>query len=196
MVGGGPSAKNAGLDKAKGRARCIVVNEGYRLAPWADALYAADSEWWLRKRGCREFAGLRISQSDEAAKRYGGIREVRLVRKGWIVRNPKGVIGAGSDDRGTGANSGFQTLNLAVQFGAKKIVLVGYDMTAVHGVHWHGRHPDGMNNPTERGLSRWGRVLDRNAAFLASIGVSVINASPISALQNYPKMNLEQALAA
>lgn len=195
MVGGGPSAKDAGLDLAKGRARCLVVNEGYRLAPWADALYAADSDWWTLKKGCREFRGLRISQSDEAAKRYGGIHNVTLVRKGSIIRTPKGVIGAGSDDRGTGANSGFQALNLAVQFGASKIVLVGYDMTATHGCHWHGRHPDGMNNPTSVGLAQWGRVIDRNARFLAEIGVKVINASPISALQNFPKMTLEQALA-
>lgn len=194
LVGGGPSAGDAPLDKARGRARVLVVNEGYRLAPWADVLYAADAPWWQSKRGCREFGGLRVSQSDQAAKMYPGIREVRLRRVGQIIRKPKGWLGAGSNDRGTGAHSGFQALNLAVQFGARKIVLVGYDMTVAHGHHWHGRHEGGLNNPTEAGAARWRAVVDRQAPYLEAIGVEVVNASPISALENYPKMTLEQAL--
>lgn len=196
VVGGGPSAATAGLEQAKGKARCIVINEGYRLAPWADALYAADSQWWSLKMGCRDFRGLHISQSDEAAKRFNWIKLVRLIRKDRVVCGPKGLIAAGSNDRGLGANSGFQALNLAVQFGAKKIILVGYDMTAKNGVHWHGRHPDGLNNPSAGSLSRWRDAIDGNAEFLKSLGITVINASPVSELKNYPKMTLEQAIAA
>lgn len=194
VVGGGPSAKDAGLDLARGRARVIVVNEGYRLAPWADVLYASDQPWWQQKRGCQEFKGLRVSQSDAAAKMYPGIRQVRLVRTGQIARKPKGLLAAGSDDRGKGASSGFQALNLAVQFGPKRIVLVGYDMTISHGVHWHGEHKGPLGNPTDQGVARWRATLDRQAAYFDAIGVTVINASPISALVNYPKMSLEQAL--
>jgi hypothetical protein len=192
VVAGGPSAKDAPLDLVKDRARCVVINEGYRLAPWADALYAADAGWWERKKGCREFRGLRVSQSDQAAKMYRGIRQVNLIRVGQIVRKPKGTIGAGSDNRGTGANSGFQALNLAFQFGVSRLVMVGFDMTVAHGVHWHGRHTG--NNPTETGIARWRAVLDRQAAYFAAVGVEIINASPFSALVNYPKMTLEQAL--
>ena len=194
LIAGGPSAKDAPLDRVRGHARVLVVNEGYRLAPWADALYAADAHWWEKKGGCKEFKGLRISQSDQAAKMYGGIREVGLIRVGGIVTNPKGALGAGSDGNGTGANSGFQALNLAVQFGARKIVLVGYDMTIDHGVHWHGPHERGLNNPTSHGIARWRRVLDTAAKQLDALNVKVINASAISALTAFPKMGLEQAL--
>lgn len=94
---------------------------------------------------------------------------------------------------GWGGNSGFHSLNLAVQFGAARIVLVGFDMRVDHGLHWHGRH-EGMNNPTARNVERWRRCMDAAADTIASLGITVINASEISALTRYPKMSLEEAL--
>lgn len=194
VVAGGPSAKDAPLEACRGRAHVLVINEGFRLAPWADALYAADAHWWEKHKGCPAFRGLRISQADQAARMYRGLKSVALRRTRQIVRNPRGLIAAGSDDRGSGANSGFQALNLAVQFGARTILLVGYDMTIDHGVHWHGRHGKGLSNPTSDGIAFWRRNLDGTAEYLAAIGVTVINCSPISALTRYPKAELEQAL--
>jgi hypothetical protein len=194
VVGGGPSAADADLGGVAGRARCIVINEGYRLAPWADALYAADAHWWERQRGCREFRGMRISQSDQAAKMYPGIQQVSLRRVSCFIMEPHGVVSAGSDEFGVGANSGFQAINLAIQFGTRRIVLVGFDMTVGHGVHWHGPHGGGLNNPSAEGIERWRRVLDRQAEPLARAGITVINASAISALRNYPKMKLGEAI--
>ncbi|WP_090229681.1 hypothetical protein [Filomicrobium insigne] len=95
---------------------------------------------------------------------------------------------------GWGGNSGFHALNLAVQFGAKRVVLVGYDMRIDRGVHWHGRHIR-MGNPTESAIRRWRQCLDAVAPRLASLGVDVLNASPISALTAYRKCSLEEALA-
>ena len=96
---------------------------------------------------------------------------------------------------GWGGNSGFQALNLAVQFGAKRIVLVGYDMRCDQGLHWHGPHGKGLNNPTPRNVERWRRVTDEAADLLRFLGVEVVNCSPISALRAYPKMGLEEALS-
>ena len=95
---------------------------------------------------------------------------------------------------GWAGNSGFHCLNLAVQLMAAKIVLVGFDMTVAHGLHWHGRH-EGLNNPTERNVVRWRRCIDDAAEVIDALGIQCINASPISALQNYPKMSLGEALA-
>jgi len=191
VVASGPSAKGVPLDLARGRARVIAINESWRLAPWADVLYAADHQWWQKGKGFPEFRGLRVAQGDAAPKMYRGIKQVGLVRTGQIVREPKGILAAGSDREGRGANSGFQALNLAVQFGAKKIILVGYDMRVDLGFHWHGRHPDGMNNPNKGGIARWAKVLDRASRYLRVLGVEVLNASAVSALRAYPKINFE-----
>ena len=97
---------------------------------------------------------------------------------------------------GDGGNSGFQALNIAVQFGARKIILVGFDMRLDAGVHWHGKHPRGLNNPGDHNLVRWRKALNGAAPRLAELGVAVVNASPISALTAYPFQPLLEALAA
>jgi hypothetical protein len=191
IVASGPSAKEVPLSLARGRAKVITINESWRLAPWADVLYAADHQWWQKGKGVPEFRGLRVAQGDAAPRMYPRIKEVGLVRTGQIVRSPLGYLAAGSDEYGRGANSGFQALNLAVQFGATRIVLVGYDMRVDQGFHWHGRHPQGMNNPTPEGIARWARVFDQAAGFLRLIGVEVLNASASSALTAYPKVDFE-----
>lgn len=95
---------------------------------------------------------------------------------------------------GGGGNSGFQAVNLAAQFGVREIILVGFDMHLGDGVHWHGRHPPGLNNPRASTVARWRERLDAQAARLARLGITVLNASPTSALTAFPKTTLEAAL--
>lgn len=75
----------------------------------------------------------------------------------------------------------------------ERIVLVGYDMTIERGLHWHGAH-EGLNNPQERNVLRWRRVIDDAAGTIKALGIPVYNASCGSALQAYPKLTLEEAL--
>lgn len=97
---------------------------------------------------------------------------------------------------GFGGNSGFQAVNLAVQFGCRTIVLVGYDMHNRNGLHWHGEHGANLNNPTAKSFARWRQAIDAQAAALERMGVRVINASLDSALTAFPKMTLSAALKA
>jgi len=119
--------------------------------------------------------------------------------KAWDIKK---VIVDKSQDRllvgdfgtlGWGGNSGFHALNLAVQFGCKKIILVGFDMRIDKGIHWHGPHV-GVNNPTPGNVARWRKVIDDCEPTLSALEVLVINCSMVSSLRNYPKMSLEQAL--
>lgn len=105
-----------------------------------------------------------------------------------MILDPPGAVGWGH-------NGGFQAINLAIQFGARIIVLVGFDMSLTHGVHWHGRHPAGLNNPKVSNVDLWRKVLDDQAQTLHDMGVTVLNASPISNLEAYPKVSFEEALA-
>ena len=104
-----------------------------------------------------------------------------------FVLKPRGVIGSGS-------NSGFQAINVAIHMGARKIILVGFDCTLMKGAHWHGRHPPGLNNPTQAGVDAWRGHLDRQAKLLELVGVELIVASTISTLTAYPRMTFEEAL--
>lgn len=157
--------------------------------PWADIGYACDMAWWQRYHGQAQ-QRLKLTVDKAACRRFPDLIPIGLNKGSDKLELMKpGTVG-------WAGNSGFHCLNLAVQFQAAKIILVGFDMTIAHGVHWHGKHPSGMNNPTERNAERWRRCIDAAADLIAAMGIAVINASPISALVNYPKMGLLEALDA
>lgn len=194
LVASGPSAKDAPLDLAKGKARFIAVNNSWTLCPWADVLYACDGAWWKNAAGAQDFPGMKMTIDAKICRDHPkwGIRRMS-VNKGSDMLHLRnwGVIG-------WGGNSGFGAFNIAVHAlqGFGKIILVGFDMTMRHGSHWHGDHPQGMNNPTPGNVERWRRALDAASRQLRPYSIKVINCSPVSALQKYPKMAFEEALKA
>lgn len=166
----------------------IAINNSWSLVPFADILYACDFAWWERHAGAPEFGGLKLSGDKQVVRRNWGVEAIRIRRNGDILN----LVEPGTV--GWGGNSGFHALNLAIQFGARRILLLGYDMRIDRGVHWHGPHPCGMNNPSAPNVARWRRNLDDLAPVIEALEVEVINCSPVSALQNYPKMDLMEAL--
>lgn len=187
IVGAGPSARITPLEDVSGKARVIAINNSWKLCPWADVLYATDYRWWASNHDV-PFRGLKVS-GDRRSTKFEGVKLVH-VRRGSdeFVVTPQGVVA-------WGGNSGMQALNLAVQWGCQKIILTGIDATVEHGTHWHGDHPD-MGNPNSGTVRRWRRAIDAAAPVIAGLGVSVINVSPISTLEAYPKMTFKEALAA
>lgn len=192
IVAGGPSAGEQDYELVhETGAKTIVINNAHKLVPWADVLFACDLAWWKRYGPALVFDGLRLSTDKNSCepRQPWGVQQVMLDR-------PSDKLNlARYNCVGWGGNSGFQALNLAVQFGCHKIILVGYDMTTRHGLHWHGPHPTGMNNPTEINVQRWRRAIDAAADDLEPLGIEVINTSEISALTRYSKMSLREALA-
>lgn len=190
LVASGPSAKDVNLEIAKGKARFITTNDSWKLAPWADALYACDYDWWKVNNGCREFQGLRISADMEAIKQFDLCNIFCSRRSDWMDYDLK------NNTIGWGGNSGFGALNIAVKFMAKRILLVGYDMSIKGGHHWHGLHPETLHNPTHNNTIRWRRALDAAAEGLRDHGVEVLNCSDVSALTQYRKVSFEEAFLA
>lgn len=186
VIASGPSAALAPMFDV-GPSRVIAVNESWRLAPWADVLYCCDPGWWVRRSGAREFKGARVT-ADQGAAEHFGLHHI-TVREGdhRVVLEPLGVIG-------DGGNSGFQAVNLAVQFGARRIVLVGFDLQPEEPTHWHGAHGGGLANPQQEHLRQWAERLDSQSTVLRAAGVDVLNGSPHSALTAYPKVDLREVL--
>jgi hypothetical protein len=190
IVASGPSAATAGVDQLRDSdVRVIAINTSYQLVPWAGVLYGCDARWWRCHRGARDFHGLKISQDRAACSEYRDVHRVRVnPHSNDLVLAPLGVLGAGG-------NGGFQALNLAVQFGVKRLLLIGYDMRIDLGEHWHKRHPAPLSNPHPvSNLPRWRKAIDGAAAELKALGIEVINCSEVSALRAYRKMSLERAL--
>ena len=85
-------------------------------------------------------------------------------------------------------------MHLAIRWGAKKIVFLGLDMTADNGGHWHRDHGPGLRNTEERTYQNFRRAFETAAPEIAALGVEVVNASPTSALNCFPKIPLWRAL--
>ena len=190
IIGSGPSAKKAGVERLQGRAKVIVINESWQLAPWADMIYACDGNWWKLHGGLPKFKGLKVTYDAQACDQYKDLHRIEIPdrRSDMIITEPLGHVGAGG-------NSGFQCLNLAVQLGGKRILLIGYDMRVDLGEHWHPRHYPPLSNPHPNdNLPRWRKALDGAARGLGEAGIEVINCSNVSLLTAYPKMTIEEAL--
>lgn len=134
------------------------------------------------------FPGLKVTQDARTCQKHAEVHRVRCRSSvNEILFDRLGEVG-------WGGNGGFQALNLVVQFGARKIILVGYDMTLIRGAHWHGRH-QGLNNPSQSGVDKWRARLDAQATVLRRKGIDVIIGSPNSSLTNYRRVPLLEALA-
>jgi hypothetical protein len=191
IVASGPSAVRQPFHLLQERRHIKVaaVNTSFQLVPWADMLYACDAKWWEVYKGAPDFKGLKVTYEKEAVAKYPELKRVDVARFGneLLLATP-GLVGAGG-------NSGFQCLNLHVQFGVKRILLIGFDMRLESGCHWHPRHPYPLSNPDAcSNIPRWRKSLDGAAKKLAENGVQVINCSMLSDLRAYPKMSLEKAL--
>lgn len=160
----------------------MVVNDGYRLAPWADVLYAADPEWWDHHRGAAPFQGVRVTQDAGAARRWR-LHYIESVNRPGFSLDPA-VIHRGD-------NSGFQALNLAVLAGCAPIVLLGFDMQKQGAKrHWFGDHPGALNQDSPYGL--FAAAFDEAARRHPEI--PIWNASRETALVCWPRVALRQVI--
>lgn len=180
VLASGPSMSQQAADRVLAAGLpTIVVNNTMRLAPWADVLYAADESWWRNTPGSFEFRGLKVSCEPVA-----GI--LRLL--------PAGTEGYSDDPMTvyTYGNSGAQAIQIAAKAGAKRILLLGFDM---NGGHWHSEHASPLRTTSIELYEQWRKRYPTLATALTARGVEVINCSPTSALECWPRESLEDALA-
>ena len=184
IVGSGPSLTQEDVNRVRGRAKVIVCNNTYTLAPWAHMLYACDYRWWKHYRP--EFYGLKVCPHQGAAKEFG-VLYIKGEHKPGLSFDPQRIH--------YGGNSGFQALNLAVLSGAKRVILLGFDMQPDGSgrMHWHPDHAR-IGNPQRNSFSRWLRAFHEAAPQLTKAGVEVLNCSRQTALDVFPRVALEDAL--
>ncbi len=140
----GPSLDAAQIEyvrpfQEQGIVRVFGCNDVYRICDYLDVLYACDPHWWkvnleALKHSCEQ----KWTQDHKAAKAH------KLKRING--RSGKGL----SKDRSLihfGSNSGHQVLNLAWHFGARRFLLLGFNMDIPAGKqqHFFGKHPKPLN---------------------------------------------------
>ena len=192
-IASGPSLTREDVDYVKGKAKTIVINASYALAPWADVLYCADSNpfRWYWEHGpkgyeriaMRDFCGLKFSLT-KRSRSWAGVQVLKHGREEGLSLDPTRLC--------LGMNSGYQAINLAVLLGAARILLLGYDMSVAKDgrEYWHVQHPHTKRSP----YKTFRRLFPSIVEPLKKSGVEVINCSRQSALECFPKMSLREAL--
>lgn len=162
------------------------MNDAWRLLPFADVLYTSDRAWW-DVHGDIDFQGERWASqaanpnTDDNKRDWGKCEQFRIklvtARDGSTFCTTPGEIHYGD-------NSGFAAVNLALQFGAVDVKLVGFDM---HGSHFFGDHPKPLTNCSD--YPAFIRAFTNAAKHLPE-GVSIVNCTPASALHCFPMGDL------
>ncbi len=182
-LGAGPSLvrEDAEYAHAKG-ATVIAVNHAYLFAPFAAALMASDGAWWINVKP--KFEGLRYSL-DPSAGRVPGVIVLKNTGTDGIETNRAGLR--------TCMNSGGAAVNLAVHFGAKRILLLGYDMAVDRKrTHFFGHHKFPLRDGSPYQSFR--DCFKKQVQPLAQLGIDVANCSRHSVLQCFRRSTLEKEL--
>lgn len=176
VLASGPSltAADCSLVRESG-ANVIAVNATFRMAPWADVVYMGDQmavrTYDAEVRRCT--LSQRWSCDAMAKQQFGWNHAPGLSR---------------------GGNSGHQAIALAAAFGAKRVLLLGFDMQlGPNGERHH--HPEHPKPLVQRSLfTEWILKMAILAKELEARGVAVVNCSRVTALTCFPRGVLEDEL--
>lgn len=188
-LGSGPSL--AAIDPACLRGRPVVTCNSAAL--WAKPLWGArchalfyhghhiraHEDEWRKLQG----AGGIVVTIDHSVE-TPGVRHLESKPGTGLCRDVNALA--------NGLSCGHGAVNLAYHLGADRIVLLGYDMRVCRGghTHWDGR---AVQQPWKY-ATHFARAFHKIAADLRETGISVLNATPHSALETFPRINLADAL--
>lgn len=186
IVAGGPSVSDLDLNLTREADAVLAVNNAVFLLPWAKAMFFGDRRWF-RWHGARlsGFDG-RIITASLASFDGEPVTPVRLEK---VYDTPL----ADPPWQVAGMDSGYMAINVAVHWGASRIVLAGYDMKFDAGrAHWHGDHeyPSAETNYTDTFAPQYPAL----QVALAQRGIELVRCTP-STMSFIPELPLAEALA-
>lgn len=150
----------------------ITVNSSWQMHPECQYVFAGDEAWWNVNHYRINSSAQKWTCSKVASQLYG----IHYFEK----------------DNVEILSSGMVAILFAMSLGAENIILLGYDCSLQHSIHWHGLHA-GMNNPTGHSIRRW-----KEESFLLAREikrrVNVVNCSRESQLTCFPSVTLETTL--
>lgn len=151
----------------------LATNDTWRLAPWARILYATDPGWWQQhNHELTHTRAQRWTNSISAAKEMG--LNLHVSRGGY-------------------GNSGALAALLAMDMGASRVILLGYDCSLEAGTHWHGDHVR-TGNPTSHSIRDWAAQFEALSEEAKARSVAITNCSRATSLTCFKRLPLEKAL--
>lgn len=180
-----PSAYSSYL-KAIHNQHIIAVNVAYRIGPWIDVMFFGDTSTWNEeKKNLTTFRGLKVSCA-------GGLENEPSIK--WMKREPRRKVGISTDPNflAWNRNSGSAAINLAVHFGVKRIILLGFDMKldTSKNQHWHKIY-DSDPKSVDRTMAKHLAGFPQMKSDLDRLHIEVLNANPDSKIDAFRKLNFK-----
>lgn len=199
IIGGGPSINNQDLSLIHSK-RVIGVNNAYLLGDWVDACWFGDCKWynWHRKR-LQLYNGI-VAHTCPSGQKKG------LPGFHFYARDRKKHYGITVKLKhiSWNNNSGISAINFAYHMGAKRIILLGFDMcdSPTGQTHYHGGHTEQIRTAkykqnkrkNVRPYPRFLTAFPTVAKDAKTLGLEIINTSMDSVITEFPKQLLEEVV--
>lgn len=191
IIGGGPSLKYMDWDFLRCRLvskgiKSLAVNDSYKLI-WPNVCYWGDFGWYQLHKD-RIFQMYKGGCFTDVFECYGEPGVIVLERRPRDFTLEPSKLGWFD-------NSGITAIGLAVKLGAKRVLLLGFDMSMDDqgNGNWYRNEKD---QPSQLRFNRHVRVADTFAHQLtkACPDIQVVNCNPKSSLEVFPKATLHEAL--
>lgn len=181
VIAGGPSA----IDDVKWvqHLPCIAVNTSFKLVyqPWM--IYGADADWW--KFYADELKYIECHKVSIEETPY--TKQIGNAGRTGYTDSLSAIYSY--------ANSGAQAIQIAAKAGAKRILLIGFDMHRKDADHWHGAHPAPLRTTTNDTFEAWVQMMEKHLApALEQRDIEVLNCAYGSALTCWPIVDVRCAL--
>jgi hypothetical protein len=194
ILAGGPSLRDVDFNRLRGR-KVITVNSSLDRALSAGlddgVLFFTDHPWFTpRKEKIAKWRGPVVTFSSGAKAEMP--QKVRRIQGEWRESQKHAFPPVGGPTIRKGRNSGHSAIGLAIALGAARVILLGFDMRVVEGRSHH--HDEYVQENAEVYSALFLRAFkDWNKEALA-FGVTILNATPGSALTEFPFIDLEEVL--
>ncbi len=207
ILGGGFSLHGFDGRRLAGK-HVIAINNAWEIYPEAEFLHFADRAWWMqyREKVSADFKGGYITTCHRSLHETAGVHIID--NTGTVEGHDRLEI---NQSKLSGRHGGQQAINLAFHLGVRRLVLLGFDMRVnpapIDGVtddcHFHTGHNRpttvadyGWHTPVPGGpvLPGFIQTMRPVAEALAARGVEVLNATPGSALDCYPIVEIGDVL--
>lgn len=207
IIGGGPSLSDMNWDRYHNR-HYIGCNDAYMLGDWVDVCIWGDYLWFQRyhwedaiikpeggHKGLKQYPGIIVSNCWKKRDEISSITDrVKLMKRIAGGSRKKGSGFGAGDALAWYGNTGCAAVNLAALFGAKTIVLLGFDCDKGEKVNWHTnlKDPKRLPHVVDKFIKGFSKLNKDIHEYDSSI--EVINANPDSNIKGFPKMKRSDAM--
>lgn len=175
-IGGGASLRGLDLDGPLAGHPVIGCNDAMLRYACARIGAFGDWGWWQRRGSELEGSGVEAWSNCNAAREVPGVN--------WLRKSAR--MSKSPDAAAWWGNTGYLALQLALLWGPREIVLLGYDMRLVDGrSNWHDDNPSSPTSRTYDSMLRHAGEIARDARRLFP-GTLIVNADPVSRLTPWP----------